>query len=62
MDALDLMRREKWRQTEKNLKAVGCEKCDICNFWMDKEYIKQINNKNVCDKCLIIEGGIPWIF
>jgi hypothetical protein len=38
-------------RTELSLRMAGCEKCTKCTMWMDKEYIKEIEGKNICDTC-----------
>jgi hypothetical protein len=51
---LDKIRKERLIRIENNLRTLGCEKCSVCNIFMDKEYL---NKNNVCGVCLLPEKG-----
>jgi len=38
---------ERLKRTEETLRQLGCEKCNVCNYYMDREHI----NNNVCNEC-----------
>ena len=40
--------REKGKQAEITLELMGCRKCNICNIWMNKEYVGIEGNCNEC--------------
>ncbi len=39
---------ERLKRTEETLRQLGNEKCNICNYWVDKEYI---NPQKICNEC-----------
>jgi len=42
--------KEKGKQAEQALLAVNCQKCNICQMWMGKEYIGAEGNCSDCAK------------
>ncbi len=36
---LEHLRKERLKRTEETLRLMGCEKCKVCNYWVDKEFI-----------------------
>jgi hypothetical protein len=47
MDILIKLKQERLERTEESLRLAGCDKCKICNFWIDKEEIKD----GICNEC-----------
>jgi hypothetical protein len=47
MDRLEILRQERIKKTEDNLRLSGAEKCIKCNLWQGVEYLKD----NVCCDC-----------
>jgi hypothetical protein len=61
-DYMVKMYKDRVERTENTLAQMGCVKCSKCNFWVDKEYIK---DNNTCDECTTKEdkmnGKIAWL-
>ena len=47
MDRTELIRQEQLKETEAELRRIGCEKCNICGIFMDKDFI----NNGKCNEC-----------
>jgi hypothetical protein len=49
MNTLEQLKQERLKRTESILRLAGCERCKICNYWVDKFYIIK---DGICNECI----------
>jgi hypothetical protein len=55
MSNYDSLRAERLNRTEATLRSVGCEKCNSCNYFMDKDFIASNGLCNSCNDTKVLQ-------